>query len=198
MTTPEDLRMFFAEHAQQARKHEEQREKATNIILSITAALTGLVTFAKLSIWSLPAALAIAILGVFGFFFCGKHYERARMHTEILRQIRLEIDGAGSVRRNLTELSQVGRQAHYKQFTWPNARADDVNHREAKSWIARQRLNVFWELLHALVVLIGVSLVSAIIMTAHLPRDDVQKIEIVQHASPSATPSQATSSPHRP
>ena len=84
MAAAEELRMFFAEHASQAKKHEEQREKATNLLLKIAGALTGLVTYAKLSIWSLPAAIDITLLGAFGLLFSGKHYERVCLHCEVL------------------------------------------------------------------------------------------------------------------
>ena len=183
MATPEDLRMFFAEHASQAKKHEEQREKATNLILTIAGALTGLVTFAKLSIWSLPAAVAIVLLGAFGLLFSGKHYERARMHTEVLRQIRRELDEGPESNRTLSELTRAGRDSHYADFRWPNFRADDPSQEKAKSWIARQRLNVFWEAVHVLVCLIGIGLVAAICVTNRLPRqDEIQSIRIVEGA----------------
>lgn len=179
MPTPEDLRMYFAEHASQARKHEEQREKATNLILTISGALTGLITYAKLAFWSLPAAFAIMLLGVFGLLFSAKHYERARMHTEVLRQIRMEIDAGANAGRTLSELTQIGRAIHYQDFRWPIFRAEGADHRHAESWLARLRLNVFWEAVHVLVFFIGLGLLIAILATHGQPRDDDVKNVLV-------------------
>lgn len=179
MPTPEDLRMYFAEHASQARKHEEQREKATSLILTIASALTGLITYAKFSCWSAPAALAIMLLGVYGVLFSAKHYERARMHTEILRQIRIEIDGDGNAPRSLGQLTQAGRTVHYQAFRWPSVHAEGQEHRQARSWLARQRLNVFWEAVHVLVFFIGAGLLVAIWVTRDAARDDVKNVLIV-------------------
>ena len=71
-----ELETFYKDHADQARQHEAQRERMTNLILTIAGVLVGLITFSKLALWSLPAALAITVLGIFGIFFAGKHYER--------------------------------------------------------------------------------------------------------------------------
>lgn|GEM_PF-6943042 len=53
----ENLQGYYDEHAQQARQHEDQRERVANIIHSIAGVLVGLITFAELSFGSLPASL---------------------------------------------------------------------------------------------------------------------------------------------
>jgi hypothetical protein len=64
----------------------------TNIILSINGVLIGLITFSNLSLWSVCASVSIVLLGIYGFFFAGKHYERFKYHTSIMGAVRGEID----------------------------------------------------------------------------------------------------------
>ena len=194
LATSEQLQLFFEEHASQAMKHEEQREKATNLVLTIAAAMTGLVTYSKLSIFSLPASLAIVFVGGIGYFFSGKHYERARMHTEVLRQIRLEMDKDQSD-RTLSQLTRTGRDHHYLNFRWPLFKADEASQIAAPAWIARQRLNAFWDALHLFVVLIGIGLTSAILV-AHfvLPKsEEVQAVRVINAGDLVPSPTGASS-----
>src|SRR5262249_29150235 len=60
------LENYYKEHADQARQHENQRERMTNIMLAVGGILVGFVTYSKLSLLSLPAALLVLVLGVFG------------------------------------------------------------------------------------------------------------------------------------
>src|SRR4051794_24461307 len=118
-----ELQEYYNEHAAQARQHENDRERMTSIILSVAGVLVGLITFAKLSVGALPAALAIVALGIFGFLFAGKHYERFRFHTSIMAEIRDEIDrlrlAPNEAPRPLAELRDAGDARHYRTFTWP-------------------------------------------------------------------------------
>jgi xanthosine utilization system XapX-like protein len=188
------LQSYYDEHAAQARNHEEQRERATNLILSIAGLLVGLVTFAKLSLLSLPAAICIVLLGIFGFVFAGKHYERFRYHTQIMEAIRLEIervsDDPNIKPKSLSDLRKDGEDNHYKNFTWPSFRGSrNASQATARSWIARQRLHVFWESVHLLVVVIGVALCLAIALNTKFSKEPKPvKVEIVK---PVTTPDKA-------
>jgi hypothetical protein len=115
------LQSYYDEHAAQARNHEGQRERATNLILSIAGLLVGFVTFAKLSLWSLPAAICVVLLGIFGFVFAGKHYERFRYHTQIMEAIRLEIERVSNhhpkiTPKSLSDLRSDGEDNHYEVY----------------------------------------------------------------------------------
>jgi positive regulator of sigma E activity len=188
------LQSYYDEHAAQARQHEEQRERATNLILSIAGLLVGLITFAKLSLWSLPAAVCIALLGSFGFLFAGKHYERFRFHTEIMDAIRREIERVSndpeSTPKTLSALRDDGELRHYEEFTWPSFRGSRSKPQsKARSWIARQRLHVFWEFVHLLVVVIGIPLCVAIGLGTKFRKEPKPlKVEII---SPATTPNKA-------
>jgi xanthosine utilization system XapX-like protein len=194
-----ELQSYYDENAAQARQHEDQRERATSLILTIAGLLVGLITFAKLSCWSLPAAICIVLLGAFGFLFAGKHYERSRFHTAIMEKIRVEIEKSEANPKSLSELREEGEKAHYDHFVWPTLRGShDELQRGAKYWIARQRLHVFWECVHLLVVVIGVGMCLAILVNGKIEPKPI-KVEIVsptpsvkvEMLSPAATPSKA-------
>lgn len=164
----DELRIYYDHQAAQARQHEDQRERMTNIILTVASVLVGLVTFSKLALWSLPAAIMVPILGIFGFFFAGKHYERNRLHASIMFAIRAEMDRIaeeGGKPRKISEVKADGEEYHYKHFSWPQFRGPrKESQAAAKSWIARQRLHPFWEVVHILIVIIGIFLVVTLIL----------------------------------
>jgi hypothetical protein len=190
----QSLQSYYDEHAAQARRHEEQRERVTNLMLSIAGLLVGLITFAKLSLWALPAAVCIVLLGAYGFLFAGKHYERFRFHTEILRAIRHEIERVSEQpdekAKSLSDLRSEGEEKHYKDFVWPRFQGTKIKPQaNARSWIARQRLHVFWEFVHLLVVAIGLALCVAIGLNPTFKEEPTPlKVQVV---SPTTTPSPA-------
>ena len=158
-----NLQGYYDEHSTQARQHEGQREAMTNIILGVTGLLVGLVTFGDFSPWALPAALTVLALGVYGFFFSGKHYERFKFHTTIMKKIRAEMDrleGTPDAKpRALADLRDEGEKDHYAEFVWPKLRGTaSPRQAGATSWIARQRLHVFWEGIHLLIAVLGLAL----------------------------------------
>jgi hypothetical protein len=185
MPTPESLQSYYDDHASQARQHEGQRERVTNIVLSIAGLLIGLVTFANLQLWSLIAAGSIILLGIYGFLFSGKHYERFKFHTAVLQAFRKEIERAhndpeyGKV--SLSSLRASATEKHYREFVWPKfSGTNDKAQAAATSWIARQRLHVFWEAVHLLIVGIGLALCIAILLKHVLEGPDKPtRIEII-------------------
>jgi hypothetical protein len=164
-----ELENYYNEHASQARQHEDQREHMTNILLAVAGVLIGLITHAELSLSSLPAAVALIVLGIFGFLFAGKHYERFKFHTEIMSAIRDDIDcvkqNPKSQPKPLKDLRSAGAKKHYEEFVWPTlSKTDSKKQANARSWIARQRLHVFWEAVHVLVAVIGLALSISIVI----------------------------------
>lgn len=78
MTRLESLWKFYDEHAAQARQHENQRERMTNIILIVAGALIGfLSSSSSATIYSFISSVVLIPLGIFGWMFSSKHYERA-------------------------------------------------------------------------------------------------------------------------
>lgn len=162
------LQNMYNEHATQARQHEDQRERMTNLIAGITTVLVGLITYSKLSIYSLPSALLLLYIGIHGWRFSLKHYERNRLHVRILKEVRKEIDldlGLASnptnptvSTRNLEAIRKAAEEDHYKHHPAPPSEIQI----KAANKIARSRLYRFWSDLPLVAALIGAGLSIAI------------------------------------
>jgi hypothetical protein len=180
-----ELQNYYNEHAEQARQHESHREKMTNLILGVAGVLIGLITFSDFSLASLPAALTLVALGIYGYLFAGKHYERNRFHTTIMKHVRREIDRCeadqDATPASLSELRSNGEKDHYETFKWPRFRGTRSDPQaSAISWIARQRLHPFWEIIHIFVAVLGVGLTFTVGVAAIGATDDEPiKVRIV-------------------
>jgi hypothetical protein len=168
------LQIYFDDHAAQARLHENQRQVMTMAVLGVAGMLIGLVTLGSMSIWSLPAAIAITALGVFGALFSGKHYERFNYHMSMMKAIRDEMDrvaeAAGTTPKSIGDLRTEVEREHYFGFVWPKFYPTRCKPQAiATSWIARQRLHMFWESVHAGIAVIGLLLCLFIMIKAALP-----------------------------
>lgn len=71
---------YWSEHRQQLRQSEDQRAVLTNYVLVIASALTGLIAQQKLARETLPVAILIMILGIYGAITVAKYHERAEYH----------------------------------------------------------------------------------------------------------------------
>jgi hypothetical protein len=105
------------EHYTQGRHHETQRAGVVSAILAIATALTGLVTFDKtLSSSDLPMTLGLILLGVFGFGFSMKQYERFRLHMARAREYRNALDALlpGSPLRELKRRADTSHETEFR------------------------------------------------------------------------------------
>lgn len=180
---------YYEEHALQARRHEEQRERATAIVLTVAGFLVSFATFAKLSHSSVVAAASVALLGVYGYLFAGKHYERNRLHTAILKRVRKEIEimveSEGYAPIPLSKIRSEAEERHNNEFTWPfsHSRAP-----AARAWITRASLHHFWESIHVCVFFLGIGMIVAIYWPTDPTKDPPTKIHIVGWPESASTP----------
>ena len=130
------------------RHHENQRASVTRFIITVTAVVIGLITFDKeLSLLDVPLGLFVIGLGVFGVFFTKKQYERFSHHYERSRKIR---DKLQEIIENM-DISTLNREA-------------DSNNIKYFPWLSKRSLRWFWESLHILIVILGISLVIGAII----------------------------------
>lgn len=146
----------------------------TSAVLGVAALLIGFVALANMSIWCLPAAIAVTALGAYGLLLSGKHHERFKYHLAMMRAIREEMDRVGSAvdaaPKSLIELKAHAEREHYFGFVWPKLRSTRSKPQAlATSWIARQRLHMFWESAHAGIAVLGLMLCLFILVKAALP-----------------------------
>ncbi len=179
------LSKIYDEHAKQARQHEDQRERMTNMILAVSGILITFISFNGLNHDALVASVGMIILGGYGCIFSLKHYERNRFHTGIMKAFRTELDkemmlpasGTSRSPKSSTDIRRDGKTAHEnsmrrlsqikdEELRKKEAEKRDKRKREEreKPWIVRQRLYMLWAGLPILIALFGFLLSVLIIV----------------------------------
>ena len=124
----------------QAQQSEKQRAFTTNIVLVLYTGLQSLIVQRGFDQSSLPLAMAIIVLGLWGVVSTEKYYERFRLHVcRVGRWMDLLERMEPS-----TELSNTEKSA-------------DALHGRRHPKMLRLRLNWLWFWLHVLVVTAGVA-----------------------------------------
>jgi hypothetical protein len=142
MSEPSDAVLaYWSEHRQQLRQSETQRSVLTNFLLVITAGLSGLIVQQKFTGGTLPLALLILGIGLYGALSAAKYHERAEYHLSQARTLTRVLTDLGALPDNRTELD-AARQAHYGRFRL----------------LHRLRLHTLWTGLHIGIALYGVAL----------------------------------------
>ena len=134
------LLMMWKEIREHARQHEAQRSIATNMVLLLASASVGLMVTVKFGYRTVPLAVAIILLGSFGFLLSAKHYERSQRSTAL----------AIEFERRLDEMDEG------LQIT-ATRRAGESISEAAYPFLFKVRLNKLWSSLHILVLLVGVT-----------------------------------------
>jgi len=83
---------FCKQHWAEAKQAEDQRAALTNIILGISAALIALIAQKNLAKDTLPLAILLMILGIYGAIASEKLYERHQLHSTRASVCREKID----------------------------------------------------------------------------------------------------------
>ena len=98
---------YWSEHRQQLRQSEDQRAVLTNYVLVIASALTGLIAQQKLARETLPVAILIMILGIYGAITVAKYHERAEYHLTQARALTKTLTDLGALPGDTTLLRRV-------------------------------------------------------------------------------------------
>ncbi len=165
-----DLWRFYVEHAQHARDHEGLRATVSSTLAAIAAAVVGLAGVGGLSRADIPAGLVVVVLSSLGVALSIKHYERFKMHTAIMREVRAEIDRLQGERRasglTMQQARDRGVARHREKFGVfrdrtatappPTEGESDRSKSTASPWVDRIRLHVLWLGLPVSIGLIGV------------------------------------------
>lgn len=96
MTPEQDIIWrFHNSHVATAQHYESQRGTVTTMLLAISTALVGLVTFDnRVDRSDVPATIFLIALGCFGALFAPKHHERYRAHIERAKEYRDALDAS--------------------------------------------------------------------------------------------------------
>ncbi|CAL9582094.1 hypothetical protein SUDANB106_05067 [Streptomyces sp. enrichment culture] len=136
----EAIRAYWKEHREQLRQCETQRSTLTNLLLIVTAALSGLIVQQKFALSVIPLCLFVAMAGVYGAVAVAKYYERASYHLSQARALTRDLTDQGVLGSD--ERLVRARAAHYRAF--PR--------------LHRIRLYRLWIGLHLTIALYGLSL----------------------------------------
>jgi hypothetical protein len=151
---------FYEEHASQARQHENLRATATTILSGIAAAVVGLAGLGGLDRADVPAGLVVVLLALLGVGLSLKHYERNRLHTDILAAVRDEItrldqDDAATP-HSTQQIRGEAEESHNANFTVLKGSMRQGNF--ASPW-TKVRLHLLWLGLPIAVGVVGALLV---------------------------------------
>jgi hypothetical protein len=138
------------EHMTQARHQETLRSTMTTLLVTLSAAIVGFITFDKdLSSTDLAPSSLLLFLGIFGIFFSAKHYERYNFHIARVRSY-----------RNALEQCFPG-------VDWKRLREQaDEYHEPRFPLMVKQRQHKLWLVLHGVNAILGFVLSVLVLLKA--------------------------------
>ena len=145
----EILLAYSKEEWEQRRQAENQRSLMTNFILTIASATILLILNKGFTLGSLPFAIFLIPLGIFGSVAVTKLYERGEYHVESTKAWRGEIDRLYPEAK-LMELREGAGEKHETKFS--------------ETIRKRIRLNKLWIYFNLTITLIGVSVALIILL----------------------------------
>ena len=147
MTEDSDLLIKLHEEEWSLIRHyEEQRATITNIVLVIASVAVGLIVQKGVTMDSLPVAILLAALGIYGAVSVTKLYERTQYANAVEGHFAARLDELHP-NAKIRQLKAEAQAAHKARF--PR--------------MSRLHMNHLWLTLHIAVALLGVGLVAAII-----------------------------------
>lgn len=136
------------EHMTQARHQEILRSSMTTLLVTLSGAIVGLITFDKeLSTTDLAPSILLFFLGVFGVLFSAKHYERFNYHIARVRSYRNALERC------------------FPEIQWKELREEaDSYHASKFARLAKQRQSSLWLVLHGVNAALGLVLAAVILL----------------------------------
>lgn len=188
----EYLWRMYQENMTQARHHETQRSTVATLLLAITGVVMSVLSQPEVapgSRW--PLQLFLCLLGLFGFAFSLKQYERFEEHLQRARLFRDALDttfqsttigrilsllAANSPENNKYLETATDGNASNRGLLWVLTNAARARHAEEyrngdRAWLVSARLYRFWGWLYFCVTLLGlIMLVISLINAANSPK----------------------------
>jgi len=150
---------LYADNRTQARHHEVLRATGSTLIAAGAAALlTAVMQDQSLSGPGLPLAIFMMVIGIFGVIFCGKEYERIRLHVD-RADVLLRILDQSDTTFNLVAVRDNADKLHGRRFPI----------------FYRLRLNLLWLVLHFLIFVCGLVLTALILQRSGIKLDVIRE-----------------------
>jgi hypothetical protein len=105
---------YWREHREQLRQSESQRSVLTNVVLVVSAGLTGFVAQQGMAAAMAPVAALIAVVGGYGALAVAKYHERAEYHLMQARALTSALVAIGELPDHGPALD-VARLEHYRR-----------------------------------------------------------------------------------
>jgi hypothetical protein len=158
-----DFWRFYEEHAAQARQHETLRASVASILGGIAAAVVAFAASDGLTGTDALAGIVVITLGILGAALSIKHYERNRMHTTILKEIRSEItclqQDPDRAPRTTDDIRKAAVEKHKEKFALFERKSDRrLRPRGTSPWVG-VRLHHLWISLNLSIALVGLLLI---------------------------------------
>jgi hypothetical protein len=134
---------YWREHREQLRQSESQRAVLTNYVMVIVAALSGFIVQQQLKATTLPLAILMVVIGLFGAITVAKYHERADYHLGQARALTRALVDLGALPDGKAELD-ASRGVHYGKYRR----------------LHRLRLHRLWTGLHLGIAVYGAALVT--------------------------------------
>ncbi|MDQ3914178.1 MAG: hypothetical protein M3323_02440 [Actinomycetota bacterium] len=135
-----------------------------SILGGIAAAVAALATGDGVGNADAFAGVVVIALGILGAALSIKHYERNRMHTRILGEIRAEISDLqhdpGRAPRTTQAIRRAGEGKHNERFALFDKKPDRPGKRVRSPWV-KVRLHYLWIALNLSIALVGVLIIVA-------------------------------------
>jgi len=112
--SPDVVLAYWSENRQQLRQSETQRAVLTNYLLVITAGLSGFVVQQKFAAVTLPVAILIIGVGLYGALSSAKYHERAQYHLMQARALTKTLKDMGALPDD--KHTEEFRKAHYRAY----------------------------------------------------------------------------------
>jgi len=145
--TTDALLKVYEEQWAQGRQHQNQRATITNVVLLVASAIFGFISQQGLNSQTLPLAILLTAIGIFGAVACEKLYERSQLHFSRTRLLLKRID-----------------ELHPKAQLMKRIEEANADHKSKFPRMIRVHVHHLWLALHLTVILAGVVLILIIIL----------------------------------
>lgn len=144
---------LYEDNRAQAQFHETQRVNGTGLIGGGAAVIISTISQSgSYTREDLPLAAILIVIGIFGFFFCVKSYERMQLHLNRCREF-LNILDEMDTSHDIIKIKNL---------------ADSKTKNEFK-FASRLKLRLFWQGVHVLIGLSGILFSIRIILHQFYP-----------------------------
>lgn len=140
---------LYEDNRSQAQFHETQRINGTGLIGGGAAIIISQISQdAAYTRADTPLAVILVVIGLFGYLYCLKAYERMQLHLNRCREFLQMLDDMDTM-HDLISVKNCADKATKKQF----------------KFASKLKLRVFWQGIHILIAIAGLLIIARIYLS---------------------------------